>query len=184
MIRYFIYWGQSLAFFCLLPAPLLAAPSPPVVAIYYHGNVMTGVGPAQDHKQRATAIAIGPHEIVAVGNDTTILRLKQPGTRLFDLKEAFVMPGINDAHVHLAYAGQNKLAADLTGSTSLADMLKRVKAAADHALPGQWLLGGGWDHTLWTHPTLPTRQDLDAVSHGHPAFFVRVVFEARAVGHF
>ena len=28
---------------------------------------------------------------------------------MIDLKGAFVMPGINDAHVHLAYAGQNKL---------------------------------------------------------------------------
>jgi hypothetical protein len=90
------------------------------------------------------------------------------------LKGAFVMPGVNDAHVHMAYAGQNKLAIDLTGSTSLADMLKRVSAAADHAQPGQWLLGGGWDHTLWTRQTLPTRQDLDSVSHDHPAFFVRV----------
>ena len=127
------------------------------------------MGLGQAHAQRATAIAVGRMQIVAVGNDATILRQKQPGTRLIDLKGAFVMPGINDAHVHLAYAGQNKLAVDLTGCTSLADMLNRVSAAADRALPGQWLLGGGWDHTLWTDQDLPTRQDLDTVSRGHPA---------------
>ena len=162
--------------FCYLFAavPYLAAATPPVIAIYYHGNILTGVGLGNGRGQRATAIAVGAHEIVAVGNDATILRQKQPGTTLIDLKGAFVMPGINDAHVHMAYAGQNKLAVDLTGSASLTDMLKRVSTAADHALPGQWLLGGGWDHTLWTRQTLPTRQDLDAVSHGHPAFFVRV----------
>jgi predicted amidohydrolase YtcJ len=175
MIRFFTHWVRSSAFCCMLvAAPLLAATPQPVVAIYYHGNVLTGVGLGKAHGQRATAIAVGEHEIVAVGNDATILRQKQPGTRLFDLKGAFVMPGINDAHVHMAYAGQNKLAVDLTGSTSLADMLSRVSTAADHALPGQWLLGGGWDHTLWTPQTLPTRQDLDTISHGHPAFFVRV----------
>ncbi len=175
MIRSFSQLRRNLSFCCLsMAAPLLAAAPQPVVAIYYHGNVLTGVGLGQAHAQRATAIAVGAHEIVAVGNDATILRQKQPETRLFDLKGAFVMPGINDAHVHMAYAGQNKLAVDLTGSTSLADMLKRVSAAADHALPGQWLLGGGWDHTLWTRQTLPTRQDLDTVSRGHPAFFVRV----------
>jgi predicted amidohydrolase YtcJ len=173
MIRF--HWTPSSLFCCLLvAAPLLAATPHPVVAIYYHGNVLTGVGLGQAHGQRATAIAVGEHEIVAVGNDATVLRQKQSGTRLFDLKGGFVMPGINDAHVHLAYAGQNKLAVDLTGSTSLADMLKRVSTAADHALPGQWLLGGGWDHTLWAGQTLPTGQDLDTVSHGHPAFFVRV----------
>lgn len=174
MTRFFIYWGRGFSFCCLLAAPLLAATPPTVVAIYYHGNMLTGVGLSQAHAQRATAIAVGAQEIVAVGNDATILRLKQPGTELVDLKGAFVMPGINDAHVHMAYAGQNKLAVDLTGSASLADMLRRVSAAADQALPGQWLLGGGWDHTLWTRQTLPTRQDLDAVSKGHPAFFIRV----------
>ncbi|MEA2257236.1 MAG: hypothetical protein QOJ51_61 [Acidobacteriaceae bacterium] len=174
MIHYFTHWGRSLSFGCLLAAPLFAATPQPVIAIYYHGNVLTGVGLGQAHGRRATAIAVAAHEIVAVGNDATILRQKQPGTKLFDLKGAFVMPGINDAHVHMAYAGQNKLAVDLTGSTSLADMLKRVRAAADQAPPGQWLLGGGWDHTLWTQQMLPTRQDLDTVSHGHPAFFFRV----------
>jgi predicted amidohydrolase YtcJ len=175
MIRFLTHWGRNSSFCCLLmAAPLLAATPQPVVAIYYHGNILTGVGLGQAHGQRATAIAVGAHEIVAVGNDATILRQKQAGTKLFDLKGAFVMPGINDAHVHMAYAGRNKLAVDLTGSTSLADMLKRVSTAADHALPGQWLLGGGWDHTLWARQTLPTRQDLDTVSRGHPAFFIRV----------
>jgi predicted amidohydrolase YtcJ len=159
---------------CLVTVPLLAASPPPVVAIYYHGNILTGVGLGNAGEQRATAIAVGMHEIVAVGDDATILRQKQPGTRLYDLKGAFVMPGINDAHVHLAAAGQDRLSVDLNGCTSLADMLGRVNVAAEHALPGQWLLGGGWDHTLWTNQTLPTRQDLDRVSRGHPAIFGRV----------
>jgi predicted amidohydrolase YtcJ len=175
MIRFFMNLARSLALLCpLVAAPMLAATPQPVTAIYYHGNMLTGTGWPNARGQRATAIAVGAHEIVAVGDDATILRQKQPGTRLFDLKGAFVMPGINDAHVHLAYAGQNKLAVDLTGSPSLADMLNRVRAAAEHALPGQWLLGGGWDHTLWAGQTLPTRQDLDSISHGHPAFFIRV----------
>ena len=153
-------------------APLLAA-TPPVEAIYYHGNVMTGVGlPAAS--QRVSAIAVGRHEIVAAGDDATVLRLKQPGTQLVDLKGAFVMPGFNDAHVHLAAAGQTKLSVDLNGCTSLTDMLHRIGVAANQALPGQWLLGGGWDHTLWADQTLPTRQDLDRVTGGHPALLGRV----------
>ena len=142
-----------------------------MTVIYYHGNILTGVGLDQANPQRVTAIAVGRNSIVAIGDDASVLRKKQPGTRLIDLQGAFVMPGFNDAHVHLAYAGQNKLAVDLTGCTSLADMLNRVSAAAGRALPGQWLLGGGWDHTLWTDQRLPTRQDLDSVSRGHPAIF-------------
>jgi predicted amidohydrolase YtcJ len=157
----------------LLTAVNLFAATPPVDAIYYHGNVITGVG-LPDAPQRVAAIAVGGQQIVSAGDDATVLRLKQPGTRLIDLKGAFVMPGFNDAHVHLAAAGQTKLSVDLNGSTSLADMLSRVSAAARQALPGQWLLGGGWDHTLWTNQTLPTRQDLDRVTGGHPALLDRV----------
>jgi predicted amidohydrolase YtcJ len=164
---------RLLAFCWLFSAAHLFAATPRVDAIYYHGNVITGVGlPAAP--QRVTAIAVGGREIVATGDDARVLRLKQAGTRLVDLKGAFVMPGFNDAHVHLAAAGQTKLSVDLNGCTSLADMLRRVEAAANQAVPGQWLLGGGWDHTLWANQTLPTRQDLDHVTEGHPVLLDRV----------
>jgi predicted amidohydrolase YtcJ len=164
---------RVLAICWLLAAVPLFAATPRAGTIYYDGNVITGVG-LPGAPQRVAAIAVGGHEIVAAGDDATVLRLKQPGTQLVDLKGAFVMPGFNDAHVHLAAAGQTRLSVDLNGCTSLADMLGRVRVAANQALPGQWLLGGGWDHTLWSNQTLPTRQDLDRVTAGHPALLGRV----------
>jgi predicted amidohydrolase YtcJ len=164
---------RVLSLFWLLWAAHLFAATPPVDALYYHGNVITGVG-LPDAAQRVTAIAVGGHKIVAAGDDATLLRLRQPGTRLIDLKGAFVMPGFNDAHVHLAAAGQTKLSVDLNGCTSLAKMLTRLSAAARNAQPGEWLLGGGWDHTLWVDQTLPAKQDLDRVTAGHPALLERV----------
>ena len=164
---------RVLAVCWLLAAVPLFAATPRADTIYYHGDVITGVGlPAAP--QRVAAIAVGGHEIVAAGDDATVLRLKQPGTQLVDLKGAFVLPGFNDAHVHLADAGQTRLSVDLNGCTSLADMLRRIGVAANQALPGQWLLGGGWDHTLWANQTLPTRQDLDRVTAGHPTLLDRV----------
>ena len=164
----------SLGAMLLCCAPLSTQTVPPVEAIYYHGNILTGVGLGGSRPERVTAIAVGEHQIAAAGDDATVLRRKQAGTKLIDLHGAFVMPGINDAHVHLADAGQTKLAVDLTGSASLAEMLRRINAAAAAAPVGQWLLGGGWDHTLWAGKTLPTRQDLDPVTRGHPAIFSRI----------
>jgi predicted amidohydrolase YtcJ len=155
-------------------ASSLAQTSGPVDAIFYHGNILTGVGLNGAQPQRVTALAVSNHQIAGVGDDATILRLKRAETPLIDLHGAFVMPGINDAHVHLANAGQTKLAVDLTGTKSLSEFEARIRAAANTAAPGQWLLGGGWDHTLWSNRVLPTRQDLDAVTSGHPAFFDRV----------
>lgn len=144
-------------------------------AIYFHGNILTGVDLESPHPQRVTAIAVAHGEIVAAGSDQEILaRYKNGATHLVDLKGAFVMPGFNDAHTHLGMGGHILLSVDLLGVHSLAEMQARIRAAAEKAGPGQWLSGGGWDHTLWPGATLPTRKDIDAAAMGHPAIFTRV----------
>jgi len=160
--------------FCLLTSPL-AAQSPNADAIYYDGNILTGVDLTGPHPERVTAIAVSNGVILGAGDTASIeARFKTPATQLIDFHRAFVMPGFNDAHVHLGYAGRTKLSVDLTGSTSLADMQSRIRKAADDVGPGAWLSGGGWDHTLWASKTLPKKSDIDSVSGNHPAFFVRV----------
>ena len=118
-----------------------AAEAPPVTAIYYHGNILTGAGLKEGHPQRVSAIAVGAHAIIAVGDDRSILQGKQPHTRLVDLQGAFVMPGINDAHVHMANAGQTKLAVDLTGCRSRRGARPAVSAADQKAVPGPMASG-------------------------------------------
>ena len=111
---------------------------------------------------------------MAVGSDTDVLKLKSATTKLVDLGGAFAMPGFNDAHTHIAEAGRQKLAVDLVGTRSLAEMQQRIREYVGHSAPGAWITGGGWDQTLWTEKMLPTRQDLDAVTAGHPAILSRV----------
>lgn len=146
----------------------------PADAIYYHGNILTGVDLESAHPQRVSAMAIQHGMIIAAGSDADVAKWKGPSTQMVNLNGAFVMPGFNDAHLHLGDAGQIKLSVDLTGVKSLAEMQQLVKAAAKAAAPGAWLSGGGWDHTLWASKTLPAKADLDAVTEGHPAFLVRV----------
>lgn len=167
-----------LAAFLLVAAPLLLAQQPAPDVIYFHGTILTG---AHLHKQdssaaasRVAAIAIHEGRIIAMGSDAEILRLKNAQTKLVDLHNAFAMPGFNDAHTHIAGAGQQKLSVDLTGSTSLEEMQARIKKYVATARPGAWLQGGGWDHTLWIGKQLPKRADLDAVTGTHPAVFFRV----------
>jgi predicted amidohydrolase YtcJ len=153
----------------------VAQSSSVVDAIYYHGNILTGVALETPHPQRVSAIAVGHGETLAAGTDREILaRWKGGNTRLVDLQGAFVIPGFNDAHAHLGMGGHILLSVDLIGVKSLAEMQARIRAAAEKAAPGQWLTGGGWDHTLWPGAQLPTRQDMDAAAGGHPAVFTRV----------
>lgn len=120
------------------------------------------------------ALAVRDGSVVAVGDDATILRLKGPQTTVVDLHGAFAMPGFNDAHTHMAMAGLQHLTVDLVGVHSLGEMQQRIRDYVRTAQPGQWILGGGWDQTLWTSRTLPTRKDLDSITAGHPAIFDRV----------
>jgi len=146
--------------------------------IFFNGIIYTGVGFNEDKPETVQAMAIGGGKVLATGTTEEITRLAGPETRLRDLDTAntstFVFPGFNDAHTHLGGAGQTKLNVDLTGVKSLAAMLAKIQAFAKDKPAGNWLTGGNWDHTLWADKTLPTRQDLDKVTGGHPAFLDRI----------
>ncbi|HLK34813.1 MAG TPA: amidohydrolase [Terriglobales bacterium] len=159
----------------MTPAHAQSAPD----AIYLHGNIYVGAvqtfsPPYVQVKPRAQALAVRDGRIVAVGSDAEISRLKDKHTRVIDLAGHFVMPGFNDAHTHLASAGFGKMNVDLTGTRSLQEMQARIAQRAKTVEPGEWIRGRGWDHTLWPDRRLPDRQDLDAVTGDHPAFFGRV----------
>ncbi|MBS1821100.1 MAG: amidohydrolase [Acidobacteria bacterium] len=166
----------------LLTTPLLAPaqatqPAGAPDIIYFHGKILTGTnlrpGDTSTTPAHVTALAISRGRIAAAGNDANILRRKGPQTKVVDLGGAFAMPGFNDAHTHIAEAGRQKLSIDLDGTASLAEMQQRIRSFVTKAAPGAWLQGGGWDHTKWPGKTLPTREDIDAVSAGHPAVLER-----------
>jgi predicted amidohydrolase YtcJ len=153
-----------------------AASGPKADIIFVHANVYTGV-PANSQFSsilREEAIAVRGDRIQAVGKNVDILKLKGPSTQVVDLGGHFVMPGFNDAHLHLAAAGLQKLNVDLTGVKTLDEFRKRVLVKVETAQPGEWILGGGWDETIWPVKALPSRWDLDEVSGGHPVFLDRV----------
>jgi predicted amidohydrolase YtcJ len=144
--------------------------------IFVHGNVYTGVtGTSSFHVvQRAEAIAITGERISAVGSNEEALKSKGPQTEVVDLGGRFVMPGFNDAHLHLAEAGFEKLNVNLIGVKSLEEFRERIRAKAETAAPGEWIVGGGWDETLWPVHSVPTRWDVDEVASKHPVFLQRV----------
>ncbi len=146
--------------------------------ILFDGLIYTGLGLADDKPEVVQAIAIGGGKVLAAGKTREVLALAGPNTHLHDLNSAttgtIVFPGFNDAHTHLGEAGQTKLNLDLAGVKSLDDMLTKIAIFAEPLAEGHWITGGRWDHTLWKDKVLPTRQELDKVTAGHPAFLSRV----------
>ena len=157
------------------PTPA-AVPGPRADIIYMHANVYTGVPSNAQFSSilREEAIAVRGDRIQAVGKNVDIQKLKGPQTQIIDVGGHFVMPGFNDAHLHLADAGLQKLNVDLVGVKTLDEFRDRVRAKVEKAKPGDWILGGGWDETMWPVRALPNRWDLDEVSGGHPVILARV----------
>jgi predicted amidohydrolase YtcJ len=139
---------------------------------YLHGRIYTN-----DPKQPwAEAMAVRDEKILCVGSISQIM-LDCGGAQSQDvvpLKGLFVMPGFNDAHVHIGGAGRDKLNLKLNGVTSLAELQKLIKEAADHHRAGEWVLGSGWDQTRWPDAKFPTRIDLDQAAPHNPVYLDHV----------
>ena len=138
----------------------------------YNGNILTGRGLLTAQPERVTALVIKNGLIIHAGSDSSA-RAECEALTNIDLHGAFVMPGFNDAHTHIASAGQQRLTLDLDNIPSLAAMQDKIKTYATTLPPDAWITGGGWDHTKWPSKTLPTAHDLDAVTGNHPAFLER-----------
>jgi len=153
-----------------------APDKPKADLIFTHGNVYTGIvdPTSMVAGKRAEAIAVRGDRILAVGTRDEVLKTKGPDTKIIDLGGRFVMPGFNDAHMHLAHAGQEKLSVNLVGAKTLDEFRERIRAKVEKARPGEWIVGAGWDETLWPVKAVPTRWDLDEVSSGHPVYMDRV----------
>ena len=157
-------------------APAAAEAKPKADIIFMHANVYTGVPANTPFSSilREEAIAVRGDRIQAVGKAIDIEKLKGPETEMVDLGGHFLMPGFNDAHLHLDDGGTTKLSVDCTGVKSLEELRARVDKKVAESKAGDWILGSGWDETLWPVKVTPTRWDLDEVSGGHPVFLVRI----------
>ncbi len=146
---------------------------PKHTVFYTHGRIYTN-DPATPW---AEAMAVADEKITCIGKmDHVLLDCggSQEGAETVNLGGHFVMPGFNDAHVHLGSAGADALAVELRGVTSPEEMQKRVAEAVAHHKEGEWITGSGWDHTLWPDKRFPNRQQLDAVSPNNPVILTHI----------
>src|SRR6266568_8361783 len=141
--------------------------------IFVNGNIYT----ANDKQSHADAVAVKADRIVFVGSIANAKKYQGATTRIIDLHGATMLPGLTDAHQHLAGVGFREMTLNLEGITNLQDFLAKVKARVDQAPPGRWVTGRGWIETFWQPPVFPTRWDLDKISPNNP------VFLGRADGH-
>jgi predicted amidohydrolase YtcJ len=147
----------------LLLALVLAAP--PADLILSGGRIWTA-----DPKQPwAEAAAIRAGRIVYVGPDAGLLPYRGAKTETIVLGGRLVVPGFNDAHIHLVEGALSLDHVDLIEDLSLEAVQARIKAFAAQHNASPWVVGRGWLYASFPDG-LPTREQLDAVVPDRPAY--------------
>jgi predicted amidohydrolase YtcJ len=152
-----------------LHAKLSAAQQSSPTVYYFDGRIYTN----DPRHPWAEAMAVRDEKLACVGS-AKACGAAANGSETVDLQGHFVMPGFNDAHVHLGSGGANLLDVHLIGAASVKELQARLSAAVASHKHGEWITGKGWDHTLWPEKKFPNRHELDEVAPQNPVFFVHV----------
>lgn len=135
-----------------------------------YGRVWTGDSAAP----WAEAVAIAGDSIVAVGDSAALGARVGEGTRVLSNGGGMVVPGFIDGHLHFVDGGFQLASVDLRPADSPADFIARLGAFTAEKRPGEWIVGGDWDHERWPGAPLPRREWIDSVTPRNPVFVQRL----------
>jgi predicted amidohydrolase YtcJ len=118
------------------------------------------------------ALAIEAGRVAATGSTQELRKLAGPATKIIDLGGRTVIPGLIDSHIHAVRAGFRYTSeVHWEGAASLGEALERLRAAADQARPGAWLIvAGGWTPRQFDESRRPTEAEIATAASGHPVY--------------
>jgi predicted amidohydrolase YtcJ len=110
--------------------------------------------------------------VVATG-DADLLEQHSDASRL-DGQGRTVLPGLIDAHAHVASLGFLKTSLDLTGVANLEDAVAAIAQYRKDKPHARWITGRGWNQVLWPVREFPTAGHIDAVVDDRPVWLRRI----------
>lgn len=140
--------------------------------LYINGNVLS-----LDGDNIYEAFVVDEGMFIAVGSNDNLMSIYEKcANRIIDLKGRTVVPGFNDAHMHLLNYGFQKKAVDLRNATSIEEMIHLVRMyIKENNIPnGSYIISRGWNDNNFKEKRLPNRYDLDKISCDHPILFSRI----------
>lgn len=156
------------------PASASKAASISADRLFVGDNILT----MDDTLADATAVAIRGDEIVWVGRAED---WSGTAAETVELGERALLPGLIDAHGHLAFLARTVNLANVASPpvgavTTIPSLQEVVRTYIDDRQipPGQWVIGMGYDDSLIEEQRHPDRSDLDAISGEHPIALIHV----------
>lgn len=125
--------------------------------IVFNAKITTG----SLSQPEASALAVKKGRIYAVGTDAEILSLKDNNTRLIDAGRRRLIPGLNDAHVHVLNERSYNYNVRWDGVPTLQRALEMLSEQAKRTPEGQWVkVIGGWSPHQFKENRFPTIEEI------------------------
>ncbi|KOV96135.1 amidohydrolase [Streptomyces sp. NRRL B-3648] len=137
-----------------------------------NARIHTG-DPVRPH---AEALAVRGGVITVVGDDRDVAPHVGPGTKVVDALGRRLIPGLNDAHLHVIRGGLNYvLELRWDGVPTLRQGLAMLREQAARTPKGQWVrVVGGWSAEQFAERRLPTVSELNAAAPDTPVFVLHL----------
>ena len=146
-------------FLLLFSINITAQPPPDLVIINADVRTMDKANP------KAEAVAVSNGRITAVGTTEDIKKLAGEITKTIDAEGKLVLPGFNDAHVHIIALGNKFSSIDLSDAKTADDVIVKLRRFAEFLPKGRWILGGKLDPSIEL-----TLAQIDAATPENPVF--------------
>ena len=149
-----------------LTVVLASGPIPVADTIIARGKVYTG----NSEQPWAQAVAIHAGKIIAVGDESTVFKLRYAGTEVIEAGGRLVLPGFVDCHIHFLDGSLSLGRVNLEGAKDASDIQQRLRAYATKHPGNDWVLGRGWNYAMFGPEALPHKKYLDEVFPDRPVF--------------
>ncbi len=137
--------------------------------LYFNGKIYT----AENNNSWAEAVITKGNKITFVGSYLDAIHSLNKIDKIIDLQGKLMLPGFTDSHLHLLLGGYSLTDIDLSGVKSKNEFQNKIK---DYIKLNDNLFykGGGWDHSLFEHKSLPSKEWIDEIIFDKPVFLTRM----------
>jgi len=139
--------------------------------LIYNANIIT----MDDAFPKTDAMVIDNlGKIEAIGTESELRNKFFSFSKQFDFQGKTIVPGLNDAHIHVWKIGQLRTyMLDVRGIKSIVEFKEKLKDFAEKNPKTNWIMARGINEMVLDEKRLPTKEDLDDVISDRPVFVIR-----------
>ena len=141
--------------------------------LFHNGTLHT----MDSNQPTAEAVLVGDDgRIAAVGSLAEVEAAATADTKRIDMGGRTLVPGFNDAHVHIWKMGlvlTRQVVANKSTAPDIESIIERFRDKAEALPEGTWITGRGYNEAELPERRHPSRHDLDGASLNHPIALTR-----------